>query len=275
MTDVMAAVPALLRQAADEVVLPVFGMGDARPEEKSPGEWVTTADRAAEAFLAPRLAALVPGSVVVGEEAASADPAVLDRLAAAGDVWLLDPLDGTANFAAGAPPFALMAALLRDGEAVASWILDPLSGRLAAAERRAGAWLDGGRVSVGLHASELSAMRGAVLRRFLPDGFLGHVDLVEAQFAGLIGGSRCAGHDYPSVVSRELEFALFWRTLPWDHVPGVLFVSEAGGVAARLDGSPYVAVDHARSGLLVAHNPDVWSLVRDALVPQRYRVSPR
>lgn len=136
--DVMDAVPALLRQAAAEAVLPVFGMREARPEEKSPGEWVTTADRAAEALLAPQLAALVPGSVVVGEEAASADPAVLDQLLTAADVWLLDPLDGTANFAAGEAPFAVMAALLRHGDTVASWMLDPLSGRIAAAERGGG-----------------------------------------------------------------------------------------------------------------------------------------
>lgn len=68
-------------------------------------------------------------------------------------------------------------------------------------------------------------------------------------------------------MSGELDFALYWRTLPWDHVPGALFVSEAGGVAARLDRSPYKAADHARPGLLVARNPDVWGLVRASLVP--------
>jgi fructose-1,6-bisphosphatase/inositol monophosphatase family enzyme len=52
-------------------------------------------------------------------------------------VWLLDPLDGTANFAAGTGPFAMMAALLSRGEAVASWILDPQTGRLAQAQRGA------------------------------------------------------------------------------------------------------------------------------------------
>jgi fructose-1,6-bisphosphatase/inositol monophosphatase family enzyme len=267
----METVPALLRQAADEAVLPVFGMREARPEEKSPGEWVTAADRAAEAFLTARLTTLVPGSVVVGEEAASADPAVLDHLVAAGDVWLLDPLDGTANFAAGVAPFAVMAALLRDGEAVASWMLDPLTGHLAAAERGAGAWMDGERVGTESPTPALSAMRGAVLRRFLPPELLAHVEAVEPKFAELTAGSRCAGHDYPSIVAGEMDFALFWRTLPWDHVPGALFVSEAGGVAARLDGTPYLAADHARPGLLVARNADIWSLALDALVPVPHR----
>lgn len=268
MRDLVEDVAALLRQAAEEAVLPVFGKREASPEEKSPGEWVTTADRAAEALLTPRLAALVPGSVVVGEEAASTDPAVLDRLLSDGDVWLLDPLDGTANFAAGEPPFALMVALVRDGETTASWMLDPLSDRLTVAELGAGAWLNGERVRPRDDEADVPAIRGAVLRRFLPPELLSHVQAVESQFAELTAGSGCAGHDYPSVVTGEVDFVLFWRTLPWDHIPGALFVSEAGGVAARLDGAAYTAADHARPGLLVARDTDVWGRVRHTLLPE-------
>lgn len=273
--DVMEAVPGLLLRASEQAILPVFGRREACPEEKSPGEWVTAADRAAEAMLAPQLAALLPGSVVVGEEAASLDPSVVDRLATDGDVWLLDPLDGTSNFAAGQPPFAVMAALLRRGETVASWMLDPLTGRLAVAERGGGAWLDGervgGRSDVGGAAAMPDALRGAVLRRFLPADLGAHVEAVAPGFAELTGGSRCAGHDYPAVAAGELDFVLFWRTLPWDHIPGALFVLEAGGVAARLDGTPYRAADHAQKGLLVARDPGLWTRVRDLLVPAQHR----
>ena len=58
-------------------MLPVFGQREAFPEEKSPGEWVTTADRAAESFLTPALMSLVPGSVVVGEHVRRHDVSVL------------------------------------------------------------------------------------------------------------------------------------------------------------------------------------------------------
>jgi fructose-1,6-bisphosphatase/inositol monophosphatase family enzyme len=126
-TDVMDEVSQLLREAADDAVLPVFGRAGATAEEKAPGEWVTIADRAAESFLAPRLAALLPGSVVIGEEMASADADLLMHLRSASDAWLLDPLDGTANFAAETGPFAMMAALMRHGRTVAAWILDPQS----------------------------------------------------------------------------------------------------------------------------------------------------
>ena len=92
-----------------------------RPARWSPSP---TGGRAAHR---PRACALLPGSAVVGEEAVAADPAMLDRLRDGGAVWLVDPVDGTANFAAGRGPFAVMVALLRERRTAAGWILDPRS----------------------------------------------------------------------------------------------------------------------------------------------------
>lgn len=262
----METVSRLLTEAADATVLPVFGRREAAPEEKAPGEWVTVADRAAESFLAPKLAALLPGSVVVGEEMASADAGILRHLASAGDVWLLDPLDGTANFAAGTGPFAMMIALVRHGETVASWILDPLSGRLARAERGAGAWLAGQPITTSSAATPATALKGAVLRRFLPEALAARVTAAGPRFAELSSGSGCAGADYPAIVTGVRDFTLYWRTLPWDHAPGALFIHEAGGVALRPDGSPYRPAEHARPGLLVARDIDTWHQVSAVLL---------
>jgi len=267
MADLMEAVADLLLSAAQEIVLPVFGRAEAQPKLKSPGEWVTTADRDAEAMLGPALAALVPGSVVVGEEAASANPGLLSCLRGADDVWLLDPVDGTGNFAAGRQPFAVMAALQRDGETVSAWILDPVSGRLATAQRGAGAWLDGNRVRTAQDVPELDQVRGAASRRFLPRALADHVKGAEPTFAALTRGTGCAGADYQAIGAGERDFALYWRTLPWDHAAGVLFVTEAGGAAQRLDGTAYEAADYTRPGLLVTRNPGLWQPVRDRLMP--------
>lgn len=260
----MDAVARLLREAAEAYVLPMFGRGEAAPEQKAPGEWVTAADRAAEDFLSPRLAALVPGSVVIGEEAAFADPGILDRIGAE-NVWLLDPLDGTASFAAGTGPFALMAALVRNGETAAAWLYDPLSGRMASAGRGAGAWLDGTRVRTSPAVSPVAVLSGAVLSRFLPRELSRRVAAASSRFAQVSSGTGCAGADYPAVVTGAQDFVLYWRTLPWDHAPGALFASEAGGVACRLDGSPFRPAAHARNGLLVARNLAIWKLVHAEL----------
>jgi fructose-1,6-bisphosphatase/inositol monophosphatase family enzyme len=251
-------VAALMRAAARTAILPLFrrlAAGDV--EEKAPGDLVTVADRRAEELLAAGLIRLLPGSTVVGEEAVAADGALLRRLGDAGPVWLVDPLDGTANFAAGHGPFAVMVALLADGVARTGWILDLMTDQLAVAEAGAGAYLDGVRITTDRGSPPLSALRGNVRSKYLPPDVRAAVD----RRAGLLGealpGTGCAGREYPDVVSGVQDFALFWRTLPWDHAAGTLFTREAGGVARRLDGRAYLLTD-PRPGLLVARNDDVW-----------------
>jgi fructose-1,6-bisphosphatase/inositol monophosphatase family enzyme len=263
--DLISSVSNLLREAAETCVMPVFGKHEANSKEKSPGEWVTEADKAGEAFLEPALRSLIVGSLVVGEEAASADPTVLDRLTDDGIVWLIDPLDGTSNFASGISPFAIMVALVRNGDTVASWILDPVADELSVSENGSGSWINGERITVSEDSPEWTFMNGAVLRRFLPQKLAEHVNTVESRFANLSLGSKCAGIDYPAIAKGSMDFALYWRTLPWDHAPGVLFLQEAGGHVARPDGSEYRAADHARSGLLVARNKEIWATVNSTL----------
>lgn len=263
--DLILKVSDLLREAAEIHVMPVFGKRDLNPLEKAPGEWVTEADRSCEIFLERSLRSLMPGSLVIGEEAASADSQVLSRLDRNESIWLIDPLDGTSNFASGKSPFAIMVALLDCGVTVASWILDPVTGKIAVAQKGSGAWIDGEPITVSQASPPLEKMNGAVLRRFLPPEISERVTAAEHFFAELSPGSKCAGFDYPAIATGAMDFALYWRTLPWDHIAGVLFLQEAGGYAARLDGSEYLASEHARSGLLVAHNEGTWSQVQSRM----------
>ena len=102
--------------AAREIVPRFRHLGDHDISEKNPGDLVTTADIEAERALALGLPSLVSGSVVVGEEDAETNPAVLTALAGPRPVWLIDPLDGTNNFAHGKPCFAVIVALCQAGE---------------------------------------------------------------------------------------------------------------------------------------------------------------
>ncbi len=263
-----------MRAAAAEAIMPRYGrLMRHEISEKSPGELVTAADHEAERILTAGLTALRPGSLVVGEEAAAVDPAIVSRLGA-GEAWLVDPLDGTANFAAGTGPFAVMVALLRDGETVASWMLDPRSGAMAQAERGSGAVLCGARVRAGSESPPLAALRGAVFKRFLPPALRESIDRRAGTIGEMLPGLMCAGREYPAIVAGERHFALFWRALPWDHAPGALFAEEAGAMARRLDGSLYSAGD-ARKGLLVAQNEDIWRAVRESLLADLSRTTPR
>ncbi|MDB4986019.1 MAG: inositol monophosphatase [Myxococcaceae bacterium] len=254
----------VMRAVAHEVIVPRFRSLEAHEiEEKAPGELVTVADREAEQLLSEALLELLPGSRVVGEEQAAKQPRLLDGLDS-GDVWLIDPLDGTHNFVEGRPCFSVMIALLRAGEAVAAWMLDPITDSMAHAERGAGAYVEGVRLESVSSSPGAALLRGSVLKKYMPEDLRQQVELRIPRIGAALEGMRCAGAEYPAVARGDHDFAVFWRTLPWDHAPGALFLSEAGGVAARLDGTPYTVSD-SRIGLLVARNPAIWRETQRAL----------
>jgi fructose-1,6-bisphosphatase/inositol monophosphatase family enzyme len=100
-------------------------------------------------------------------------------------------------------------------------------------------------------------MRGIIKTKFLPDDLKVSVARRAGAMKEVQPGSGCAGADYPALIAGTSDFALYWRTLPWDHAPGVLLLGEAGGHAARLDGSAYRAGD-SQPGLLAAGSRDLW-----------------
>jgi fructose-1,6-bisphosphatase/inositol monophosphatase family enzyme len=263
---VIDKVEALVRDVSAAAVMPRFRtLTQEQIARKALGELVTIADREAEALLTAGLTALLPGSRVVGEEATAANPGLLSIVGEPGDVWLVDPVDGTANFAAGREPFAIMVALLRDGVIVASWIYDPVRDVLAMAERGGGAFLDGVRVKAPPTVRPTQELRGLSFSHRAPATIRRSVEQARPTVGEVLSGFNCAGREYPAVVLDEQQFAAFWRMMPWDHAPGVLLLEEAGGVAWRLDGTPYVPAD-TRPGLLVAQNQEIWETVRTTLL---------
>lgn len=266
--EVIDEVSTLLREVAATIVMPSFrALNLADIEEKSPGDIVTIVDREAETAITPRLLALNPESRVVGEEAAAAHPSLLSDLDE-GLVWLVDPIDGTANYAAGREPFALMIALLSRGETIAAWMLDPISDVLAVAERGSGAWLAGKRMATSPGSPGPSALRGAVFTQFMPVKVSAAVEARLPAIGERVPGYMCCGAEYPAIAVGKEDFALFWRTWPWDHAPGSLFLCEAGGHVARPNGNEYRPAVGS-GGLLAASSRDIWIDAHDSLLRQQ------
>lgn len=254
----------LIVEVTESEVMPRFEKlekGDI--SEKGPGDFVTVADVASEQRLTPALRELLPGSLVVGEEAVAADPAVLALLGGDDPVWVVDPIDGTANFAAGIPMFAIMVALIRRGEALAAWIHDPVKRVTATAMAGEGAWYEGKRMTVAPGVTP-DSMSGTFKLRFgnrrLARRLGGRANLV-----GSVFDFRCAGHEYLALSSGKAHFALYSRLYPWDHAPGQLIHREAGGYSARLDGSPYTPRETG-GGLLLTPDAASWQALHDILI---------
>jgi fructose-1,6-bisphosphatase/inositol monophosphatase family enzyme len=255
-----------LREVADELVVPRFrNLAQGDISEKAPGDLVTVVDREAEAALGKRLAGLLHGSLVVGEEAVSADHLVLERIGDPGPVWVIDPIDGTGNFAAGREPFALMVALLRGGRTVLGVIYQPMSGLVAAAESGSGAYVDGERMTLDHAPLGVGDLVASVHTRYLPETLRESVKSRLPRLGKVLPSKHCAGDDYPQLLRGGHHFILYWRSLPWDHAPGALLVREAGGAVRHFDGAQYdPTLPHP--GLLVCRDDDVFDLARRSLL---------
>lgn len=245
------AVAAMVREVAAQVHVPLFRRG-VTGQEKAAGELVSQVDRDAERLLTEGLADITPGLPVIGEEAASENPSLFEALQEECPVWLVDPLDGTSHFLDGSPDHAIMLALVDRGQTVCAVVHQPQHGRTYMAERGSGTWRDGVRLRrEPADPSDLRRLRGSVLRRFLDPWAKQAVESTGNRFADLTPRSACAGVEYPRIIEGQADFLLFWRTLPWDHAPGALLLSEAGGVASRPDGTAY-RPDDDKAGLLAA-----------------------
>ena len=257
------AVADALRDAAQHAILPHFSPGKAiEADYKAIGEAVTAADHACEALLAERLSVLIPGAGVVGEEASARNPALLEQIGQ-GTCWIIDPLDGTGNFARGEPPFGILVALADGGIPVGGWILDPLSGRLCSAQRGAGAWIDGQRFTVpALSSSTLPTV--AVTRLFADADERRRVIAALVPACSVLDSPRCAADQYPRVAIGGNHATLFTRTINWDHAAGVVFLEEAGGRARRQDGRAY-RCDEDDAGMIIATGGAIWDQVAQLL----------
>jgi len=256
-------VAALMRDTAAAELLPRFrNLAKHDIREKRPGDVVTVADIASEQRLASGLARILPGVPVVGEEEAEHDAGLLDLIGRPGErCWIVDPLDGTANFAAGRDHFAMIVCLVHDRETVAGWILDIPNQRMAVAAKGQGVTLDGKPVRLeAKHGPPIGYICFKIRKEF-------NRQLMPAQ-RSLLGGLtslNCAGREYIEILAGHRDFSLYRRTKPWDHAAGALMVTEAGGQAQRFSGAPYAPAGSIDGGIITAVSSQVLAEVRAVL----------
>ncbi|MGW0188296.1 inositol monophosphatase family protein [Streptomyces sp. NPDC003362] len=229
-----------VRKAAAAEIMPRFRRLAAHEvdEKSGPHDLVTDADRKAELYLTEALGALLPGSVVVGEEAVHANPATYEAIQGDAPVWIIDPVDGTRQFVHGDDGFCTLVALARHGQLLASWTYAPARDQLATAVRGQGAFLNGER----LYAGPPEPGRDLRVATSHPDYT---TDDQKRALLGLrtegVAPRACgsAGLEYLAVARGESDGTAFSWEAAWDHAAGLLLVEEAGGVHLTLTGEPF------------------------------------
>ncbi|MDQ1049753.1 inositol monophosphatase family protein [Streptomyces sp. V4I2] len=250
-----------VRKAASTEIMPRFRrLATHEVDQKAgPHDLVTDADRKAELYLTEELGALLPGSVVVGEEAVHANPASYEAIQGDTPVWIVDPVDGTRQFVHGEPGFCTLVALAQRGVVLASWTYAPARDQLATAVRGRGAFLDGER----LHAGAPEADRDLRIATSHPDY------TTEEQKRALLGlwtegvaprACGSAGLEYLAIARGESDATAFSWEAAWDHAAGLLLVEEAGGAHLTLTGEPF---------RITGHNTLPFTAARDAATARR------
>lgn len=235
-----ADVEEAVRTAAATEIMPRFRQLAAHEidEKTGPHDLVTDADRKAEEFLTEALVKLLPGSVVVGEEAVHANPATYEAIKGEAPVWIVDPVDGTRQFVHGDPGFCTLVALAHRGVLLASWTYAPARDQLAVAVRGKGALLDGEPLRAGSPAPG----RDLEVATSHPDYT---TDDQKRALLGLwtdgVSPRACgsAGLEYLAIARGELDATAFSWEAAWDHAAGLLLVEEAGGAHLTLSGEPF------------------------------------
>ncbi|MET9970220.1 inositol monophosphatase family protein [Streptomyces sp. NPDC006356] len=259
-----ADVEEAVRKAAAAEIMPRFRqLADHEVDQKAgPHDLVTDADRLAEKYLTEVLGALLPGSVVVGEEAVDADPASYEALQGDAPVWIVDPVDGTRQFVHGDPGFCTLVALAQRGVTLASWTYAPAArDQMATAIRGRGAHLDGVRLRSGAPEPGRDLRVATSHPDYTTDeqkrDLLGlWTDGIEPRPCG------SAGLEYLAVARGELDATAFSWELAWDHAAGILLVEEAGGAHLTRAGEPF---------RITGGNALPFTTARDAATARRVR----
>jgi fructose-1,6-bisphosphatase/inositol monophosphatase family enzyme len=261
---------AIMTEAADAEIMPRFrGLdGDGIRQKTSALDLVTDADEQAEWRMREACAKAFPHAVFVGEESVERDSSLLAKIADADLAFIVDPVDGTSNFAWGLPLFGVMAAVTSRGETVGGLIYDPVGRDWRKALKGEGAWAE----TAAGRTRDLNAAAPVPLEELL--GLAAWYLMPEPQRSRTTAGLakvkasfsyRCAAYEYRIIADGLVHFALHYKTMPWDHAAGVLIHAEAGGYAAHYDGMPYRPTRHD-GGLILAPDAETWATVRQTLI---------
>jgi myo-inositol-1(or 4)-monophosphatase len=246
-----------MARGAGEILLSGFGNGMRVEYKKGEIDLVTEYDRRSEAYLIQKIHSRFPAHRILSEESG------LDR---AGDepCWVIDPLDGTTNFAHGMPIFSVSIALVEAGRARLGVVYDPTRGECFWAERGKGAFLGDRPIHV---RDESELIRTLLVTGFPYDAHTNTINNIDqfARFSRRVRGVRRLGSaaiDLAYVAAGRLDGYWELRLAPWDVAAGALIAEEAGAKVTAVDGEPLMLTEAAS---ILAANPALYTNMLDVL----------
>ena len=239
----LVSVCELAARAGAEQLMDWRGRFQAR--EKAPRDLVTEADVASEQAVRGVIAAHFPDHGILGEEAPVM--AQLDRPYC----WVVDPLDGTINYAHGLPCYGVSVAVAREGRLLAGVVLDPERNECFSAAEGAGAWLNGTPITVsGVERIEEALVAVSFPPRLSDESLDLQAFMKVSPLCQAVRRTGSAALNLAYVACGRLDAHWAHEIHPWDSAAGVLLVREAGGSVSASSGGPYrlAAGDYLATG---------------------------
>lgn len=193
---------------------------------------VTVADRLAELALAKAIKNILPHAIFIGEEAVSLDPSVLHNIADADLCVIVDPIDGTGNFAAGIPVFGVILAVIEKGETIFGLLYDPIMDDWVISRKGEGTWYASDKNApiqqFTRNTTSIETSSGMIpLSLYSLEKRLETV--TDLASVGQLVSLCCSCHEYRLITSGQSDFFISHSLNPWDHAAGQLALKEAGG----------------------------------------------
>ncbi|MBJ7538593.1 inositol monophosphatase family protein [Marinomonas transparens] len=248
----------IVRRAGQEIVMPNFRQLSAADitTKSSLSDLVTIADQASEDFITSQIQQYFPDWAIVGEEAVAADPSTTDKISRAQTCVIIDPIDGTWNFAHGLSDFGIILAVVVEGVTRFGLLYDPVNDDWIYGNLGEGAFYqrtamdEKGQLSLPIQAltqapkplhitpeTDLKRLAG-IMSVHSYEGDKKHDFAIKAShFARINNLPSCPA--YRQMAQGHFHFSLTYKMMPWDHAAGVLIYTETGGVCRTLDGQDY------------------------------------
>ena len=235
----------ILYNISNRIILPSFGnLTNNQITYKNEKDIVTEIDIKVEKELYSHLSKMIKNSMFIGEETYSKDPSILNYYLSDNYCWTVDPIDGTNNFAKSKERFAVMVSLTKNKQIIQSFIYKPIGEEFMFADKT-GTFFNDKKIQLSANTTIENSI-GSISTKYWDENQKEKLIAIKNKFNN-INSYGSIGCEYFDIVLEKRDFTLLSRLNPWDHIPGVFIVRQAGGHDCHFDKLEYKFYENSKN----------------------------